>query len=342
MNIRPTKGFKQLITRIKKELGLEIVDASEINEGHANRLFRLVTSNKQKLLAKFYFSGNIGSLDREFAGFKFLNEEGFSSIPKAYLSSVKYQYAVYSFEEGSTMNIKDFTKKGFDIMLNFIIKLQSFEPKDVHTKFTPAYRACFSVKDYIDKIFFRFDKYLKDKKQADKYLTFIDSLKNLNLKKFIDDTVQTVTSSYGKKELTKPIGKNKKRLNPSDFGAHNILFRPGGSFCFIDFEDFGWDDPVKIIADFISHPQNVNLSKEYKDYFKNEYLRRSKLSLKDSKRLDTAIKLIALEWLAYHMAAITSEWIERRKFAEVDFNEKSYIKDQLQKLEFRINQAKQF
>ena len=342
MNIRPTKGFKQLITRIKKDLGLKIVDALEIPEGHANRLFCLTTSNKQKLLAKFYFSTNYNSLDREFAGFKFLNEKGFSSIPKAYLANDKYQYAVYSFEEGKSKNIKEFTKKDFNKIIEFIIELQSFAPKDVRTKFTPAYRAYFSIKDYIDKIYFRFGKYFKEKDLVDKYLSSVDSLKNLDFKKFIDNKVKIITSSFKKQELVKPITYNKKRLNPSDFGAHNIIIRPDDSFCFIDFEDFGWDDPIKIIADFISHPQNVDLSKETKDYFKNEYKKKSHFNPEDSKRLETAIKIISLEWLVYHLASPTTEWIEKRKFANPNFDKEAYIKEQFKKLEFRVNQARQF
>ncbi len=43
-------------------------------------------------------------------------------------------------------------------------------------------------------------------------------------------------------------------LSASDFGFHNAVRRPGGDLCFIDFEYFGWDDPVKMICDFCLHP----------------------------------------------------------------------------------------
>jgi hypothetical protein len=41
---------------------------------------------------------------------------------------------------------------------------------------------------------------------------------------------------------------------PSDFGYHNALRRPDGSLAFVDFEYFGWDDPVKLTADILLHP----------------------------------------------------------------------------------------
>jgi Ser/Thr protein kinase RdoA (MazF antagonist) len=43
-------------------------------------------------------------------------------------------------------------------------------------------------------------------------------------------------------------------LSASDFGTHNMLRRPDGRFAFIDFEYFGWDDPVKLVCDVIWHP----------------------------------------------------------------------------------------
>jgi hypothetical protein len=42
--------------------------------------------------------------------------------------------------------------------------------------------------------------------------------------------------------------------SPSDFGSHNALQSEGGRSIFIDFEYFGWDDPVKLVADFCWHP----------------------------------------------------------------------------------------
>jgi hypothetical protein len=41
---------------------------------------------------------------------------------------------------------------------------------------------------------------------------------------------------------------------PSDFGFHNALRDEVGRLIFIDFEYFGWDDPVKSTADVLLHP----------------------------------------------------------------------------------------
>src|SRR6202050_4080632 len=45
-----------------------------------------------------------------------------------------------------------------------------------------------------------------------------------------------------------------RSLVPSDFGFHNSMRRSDGSLAFVDFEYFGWDDPVKMTADILLHP----------------------------------------------------------------------------------------
>jgi hypothetical protein len=45
-----------------------------------------------------------------------------------------------------------------------------------------------------------------------------------------------------------------RTLSPSDFGTHNALRRADGRLVFLDFEYFGWDDPVKLIVDACWHP----------------------------------------------------------------------------------------
>ena len=55
-------------------------------------------------------------------------------------------------------------------------------------------------------------------------------------------------------EFTTDVPQECRSLVPADFGFHNSLRRPDGSLAFVDFEYFGWDDPVKLTADVILHP----------------------------------------------------------------------------------------
>jgi hypothetical protein len=51
-----------------------------------------------------------------------------------------------------------------------------------------------------------------------------------------------------------PLALSSLVLSPSDFGLHNALRGRDGNIVWVDFEYFGWDDPVKLVADFLLHP----------------------------------------------------------------------------------------
>lgn len=57
-----------------------------------------------------------------------------------------------------------------------------------------------------------------------------------------------------------------RSLCPSDFGFHNALRGSDGRLTFLDFDYFGWDDPVKLVSDFLLHP-GMSLTEESKYRF---------------------------------------------------------------------------
>lgn len=50
------------------------------------------------------------------------------------------------------------------------------------------------------------------------------------------------------------LPRERQTLSPSDAGFHNAIRRPDGRLAFVDFEYFGWDDPVKLVSDVLWHP----------------------------------------------------------------------------------------
>jgi Predicted aminoglycoside phosphotransferase len=61
-------------------------------------------------------------------------------------------------------------------------------------------------------------------------------------------------SSWRRRELDHQTS---QVFSPSDFGFHNILLRGDGRCSFLDFEHAGWDDPAKLVADFMLQPDFV-------------------------------------------------------------------------------------
>ena len=71
---------------------------------------------------------------------------------------------------------------------------------------------------------------------------------------FVALSGQTREALAGRLDFAADIPHEWQTLVPSDFGYHNALRRPDGSLAFVDFEYFGWDDPVKLTADILLHP----------------------------------------------------------------------------------------
>ena len=55
-------------------------------------------------------------------------------------------------------------------------------------------------------------------------------------------------------DFATPLPQEQRSLVPADFGFHNCLRGGDGRLSFVDFEYFGWDDPVKLTADMLHHP----------------------------------------------------------------------------------------
>ena len=67
------------------------------------------------------------------------------------------------------------------------------------------------------------------------------------------------------------IPRQDRVLSPSDFGFHNALERPDSQLTFVDFEYFGWDDPAKMLSDFLLHPA-VDIGHELRQRFLDDML----------------------------------------------------------------------
>jgi hypothetical protein len=93
----------------------------------------------------------------------------------------------------------------------------------------------------------------------------------------------------------RPIANAARTLCPADFGFHNALRRKSGQLVFIDFDYFGWDDPVKLVADFLLHPGMV-----LEERLKRQFAAAAARIYSDDKgfalRLSLLYPLFALRW----------------------------------------------
>ena len=142
------------------------------------------------------------------------------------------------------------------------------------------------------------------------------------------------------------LSKSEWCLSPSDFGFHNAIRLENGSLVFTDFEYFGWDDPVKLMLDFIYHP-GMSLSDEQKNYWLKRAL--NIYGEHHFERMSVFRPLYGLIWCLILLNDFRSDVWERR----ISANESKRIEkntilsnqlDKAQKLiaELRLNYSKEF
>lgn len=104
-------------------------------------------------------------------------------------------------------------------------------------------------------------------------------------------------------------------LIPADFGFHNAMRGPDGRVTFIDFEYFGWDDPVKLTADFLLHPA-MNLPRDQQARFYRALCELHSSDRHFALRLRALTPLFAMRWSLILLNEFLPERWSGRAFAK--------------------------
>ena len=93
-------------------------------------------------------------------------------------------------------------------------------------------------------------------------------------------------------------------LIASDFGAHNALRGTDGTLAFLDFEYFGWDDPLTSVGNFVLHP-GMQLTQAQRALYRDALL--AHFGAAHAERLQALLPLFALRWCAIVLSDLLPE-----------------------------------
>jgi hypothetical protein len=93
-------------------------------------------------------------------------------------------------------------------------------------------------------------------------------------------------------------------LIASDFGTHNALRGADGKLTFLDFEYFGWDDPLTSIGNFVLHP-GMQLTSTQRGLYRDRLL--AHFGRAHAERLASLLPLFALRWCAIVLSDLLPE-----------------------------------
>ncbi|MFH0960135.1 MAG: hypothetical protein V1897_15690, partial [Pseudomonadota bacterium] len=217
---------------------------------------------------------------------------------------------------------------GSDIQqaVKFLLDLKQAIGYDGAEKLPNASEACFSLDAILANIKFRFQR-LQQVVPNNTNMVFQDFFR-YKLSPTLDAIESWARKNADSHDIvaTEQIPRESRTLSPSDFGFHNAVKKPDGQIVFLDFEYFGWDDPAKMISDFLLHPA-MSLPHKFRRQFVNSVAQ----NLSDDSLLNrakTVYPLFGLKWCLILLNEFLPDQLARREFADNMIENRDKLQDQ--------------
>lgn len=134
------------------------------------------------------------------------------------------------------------------------------------------------------------------------------------------------------------LPRHKQSLIPADFGFHNAIKTAGGAMYFIDFEYFGWDDPVRLAADFLLHP-GMALDEENQNRFRRGMIDIFQADGEFERRLLYLSPLYGIRWALILLNEFLPERWQARVFAGEANSWEKIKAEQIEKARLALDKA---
>ncbi len=231
--------------------GTTTLNIFPVEGGRNSRIYRVEDGGKVFAL-KFFRPDNEGQrqrFDAETTALSLFAEYGIEETPRVIAKDRVNNCVLMEWIEAERVN--NYGEVEINALISFIQKVHKIASKAVNQKIRYATEACLNGDEIIKQINLRLSRLEASKGIYPELREFIDN-------KFLpalDEILNWSQQQYKKSALNfhENISLKQQTLSVVDFGFHNVL-RKQNKFYFLDFEFFGWDDPVKLVADTLQHP----------------------------------------------------------------------------------------
>lgn len=288
-----------------RQLGMAVTTIEPARQGGNNRLYCINTS-RGRFAMKSYPRSATDLRDRlgaETAAIRFMSECGINSALQLHAADPDLGVAIFSWIDGNP--VEPIGQPDIDSALNFLRALHDHRTESAAAELAWASEACLSGEILAAQVRRRFEK--------------LAALNDPLLCPLLEDDLWPVLARFEPLVSRDPhIARVDQTLSPSDFGFHNALRKADGGLVFLDFEYFGWDDPVKLTADTILHP-GMTLTTEQGTALKAGLVDLYKSASDFSARLERHFPLYVLRWCAIMLNEfLPAGWARRQQAGALD------------------------
>jgi len=283
--VNPTNAIDDRIRKAAEELsGASVQSISAATSGANSSVYRVDTSAGTFALKSYPTRSNDtrSRADIEWRALRFLASRGVAAVPAALARDSAGQFMLMEWIDG--VAIKSHTSVEVGEAADFIVRIfeLSSDPEAAH--FPLASEACLSA----DSIVRQIEQRLPSIAPPAALTPFLSGEFSAAFARAKDNVGA---------ELRQPVelASGLRRLIPADFGFHNAV-RQADRTRYIDFEYFGWDDPVKVTADFLLHPAMQLSAGDNSDFLRSIFAAQS-ADGDFRARLQRLLPLFALRWI---------------------------------------------
>ena len=296
----------------------------KIAGGRNSQVYRVTRAGlpeSDDCVAKFYtLNPNTGHsrLSAEFDGLNFLWSNGERAIPRPLAADQPLNCAVYEYVEGVAIHSSTVRESDIEQGVAFLSRLKGMADAPGCELIPSAAEACFSTSAIIENLRMRQDRLLNVQTSS----VHLEALQSFLQAEFEPEFQRLVDCCHSYSDdnalrLNRELERGERTLSPSDFGFHNAVKKPDGRIVFLDFEYFGWDDPAKMISDFLLHPA-MDLPPGLKQVFLTKMLTGFHEQPHFAARVKSVYPLFGLKWCLILLNEFVPEHITRRNFAQDD------------------------
>ncbi len=324
--------------------GVTVSGLERVGGGRNSQVYRVDTLGGRRFALKVYFRHAADNRDRlatEYGSFAFLWDRGFREIPQPLVSDPQRGWAVYQFLEADRIPPGQAGEPEVRAAADFLVRLRALSRHPDSRQLGIASEAHFSVDQVGAHVSDRFERLRAVCGETPPFAelrAFLDDDFAPLLRELIAWSRQRLQAAGSDAGAELPW--ELRTLSPSDFGFHNALKLPSGKVFFLDFEYFGWDDPAKMVSDFLLHPA-MNLPAALKKTFVSAVLGGFSDFPGLVARVESVYPLFGLKWCLIFLNEFLPEALMRRQFAGVAPAEHSGLQlAQLAKARQMLNQIR--
>lgn len=289
--------------------------ATRLPGGRNSRIYRLDQGGRSLALKRYHrHPGDPRDrLGVEFAALSHLTAHGFDCVPRPIWMDAGANLGLYSFIEGRPCPAA-MIPAALRQAAGFVARLHALSGHPDSRGFGPASEACFSLADIAANLERRLDRLLRAPggKRHEAMRRFLEN-GPLPARSELLERGRGILARAGL-DPDDPLPQAERCLSPSDFGLHNALVAGDGTVFFLDFEYFGFDDPVKLAADFLLHPA-MTVPPADRLAFAREMLDRFSPRPAVLARFRACLPLYGLAWCLILLGEFLAPELSRRDFS---------------------------